>query len=551
VGNEFRVNTYVTNYQWRSSAAGLPGDGFVVAWGSNAQDGSGYGVYGQVFDSAGNRVGSEFRVNTYTNNSQNFPSVAGLSDGGFVVTWESSGQDGSSNGVYGQVFDSSGDKAGNEFRVNTYTTSSQTGPSTAGLAGSGFVVTWASLSQDGSGYGVYGQVFDSAGNKVGDEFRVNSHTKNDQDASSVTGLSGGGFVVAWESALQDGTEYSIYGQGFSCGGEVFKDELVLNFGPVYGLYHYDQAGGWEQWNTVNPSLMVAIDLNGDGTDELVAAFPGYGLYKKDSAMDWQPINDIDPEKMIAADVDGDGVEELIAAFTGYGLYSYDDPGGWSSPINDIIPDAMVRYSDGVVCDFGTAYGLWSYNTRDGWVPLNPEDPDQIVAADTDGDGNDELVVSFVGWGLYIYEPASGTWQEPPINTVIPDEIIAVDIDGDGNDELMVSFLGYGLYAYEPEDGTWDRINTEIPESMIRQGNGIACDFGAVFGLWVWSRAGGWVQRNPVDPGQMVPVDIDKDSVEELVVSFSGFGLYFFDETDGWQLLNAVIPEDMKPINFYP
>ena len=330
------------------------------------------------------------------------------------------------------------------------------------------------------------------------------------------------------------------------------NELVLDFGPAYGLYQYDQAGEWKPWNTVNPSQMVTLDLNGDGTDDLVAAFPGYGLYKKDSASDWQPINTVDPEKMIAADIDGDGDDELVAGFTGYGLYYYDDSGAWTpAPINAIIPDAMVRYSEGVVCDFGAAYGLWSYNTSEGWVPLNTEDPEQIVAADIDGDGKDELVVSFVGWGLYTYEPVGDIWQQ--INTAIPDEIIAVDIDGDGNDELVISFTGYGLYVFEPQGLIWQQppINTVIPEVMIRLGSGIAADFGAAYGLWTWSWGKGWQLRNTADPGQMTVVDIENDGVQELVVSFPGYGLWYYGETNGWQFLNDVIPDDVKPINFYP
>jgi hypothetical protein len=332
--------------------------------------------------------------------------------------------------------------------------------------------------------------------------------------------------------------------------DAIGDELILNF-PDYGLYHYGKAGGWKQWNTINPSQMVTVDLNGDGQDELVAVFPGYGLYKKPSANDWQQINNVDPDNMIAADIDGDGDDELIAGFAGYGLYYYDDLGGWSPPINSITPDAMIRYSEGVACDFGAAYGLWSYNTSGGWSLLNTEDPDKIVAADIDGDRKDELVVSFVGWGIYIYEPASGTWQQPPVNTVIPDQIIAVDIDRDGNYELVGSFPGYGLYTCETEDGTWDPINTEIPEAMIRQGKGIAVDFGVTYGLWVWSQEGGWMLRNTADPGQMVAMDINNDGVEELVVSFSGYGLYYHDETNGWQFMNGEIPDDMKAINFYP
>ena len=59
---------------------------------------------------------------------------------------------------------------------------------------------------------------------------------------------------------------------------------------------------------------------------------------------------------------------------------------------------MVRYSEGIVCDFGAAYDLWSYNTSRGWFRLNPENPDKIVAADIDGYGTHELVVNFVGRG---------------------------------------------------------------------------------------------------------------------------------------------------------
>jgi len=80
-------------------------------------------------------------------------------------------------------------------------------------------------------------------------------------------------------------------------------------------------------------------------------------------------------------------------------------------------------------------------------------------------------------------------------------------------------------------GIWQFINGVIPEAMIRQGNGIAVDFGATYGLWVWSQGGARVHRSPVDPEQIVVVDIDNDSVEELVVSFSGYGLYYLDENN--------------------
>ncbi|NGX62434.1 MAG: hypothetical protein K940chlam9_01931 [Chlamydiae bacterium] len=89
-------------------------------------------------------VGSEFQVNTYTTSDPRYPSVASLNDGGFVVTWHNNGQDGDSWGVYGQRYDSSGVKSGVEFQINTYTTSVQSSSSVAPLNDGGFVVTWQS-----------------------------------------------------------------------------------------------------------------------------------------------------------------------------------------------------------------------------------------------------------------------------------------------------------------------------------------------------------------------------------------------------------------------
>jgi len=105
------------------------------------------------------KIGSEFQVNTYKENDQGYSSIINLSSGNFVVIWESGGQDGSEGGVYGQIFTNAGVKSGNEFLVNTYITDDQWSPSIASLTNGNFVVTWSSNGQDGSGVGVYGQIF--------------------------------------------------------------------------------------------------------------------------------------------------------------------------------------------------------------------------------------------------------------------------------------------------------------------------------------------------------------------------------------------------------
>ncbi len=217
-GSEFRVNTYTSGAQDESSVAGLDGGGFVVTWSSGNQDGSNHGIYSQRYAADGTASGSEFRVNTYTSSTQQDPSVAGLDGGGFVVTWYSQNQDGSGYGVYAQRYAADGTASGSEFRVNTYTSSSQYQPSVAALDGGGFVVTWSSSGQDGSDYGIYGQRYAADGTALGSEFRVNTYTSSDQEYPSVAALDGGGFIVTWSSRNQDGSSLGIYGQRYAADG---------------------------------------------------------------------------------------------------------------------------------------------------------------------------------------------------------------------------------------------------------------------------------------------------------------------------------------------
>ncbi len=106
-------------------------------------------------------MGSEFQINTHTTSGQVHPAVAVDADGDFVVVWQSLGQDGSSYGVFGLRYDSGGMAQGGEFQVNTYTTSSQFGPAVAADADGDFVVAWESSGQDGSTFGIFGQRFQS------------------------------------------------------------------------------------------------------------------------------------------------------------------------------------------------------------------------------------------------------------------------------------------------------------------------------------------------------------------------------------------------------
>ncbi len=252
VGGEFQVNT-ISPYQTHPTVQGLDDGGFTVLWASRATGyPSGRNISGQRYDADGNEVGAEFVVNKLDYGANFFPSVALRDDGALVVTWledknremkrsiiesdsdvryldeivsqETPGAeatpevaalpdgghlvvwsahagadpDSSYAGVYGQRYTADGERAGNEFLINTTVVGWQTNPAVAVLDDGGFVVVW-----NGNGPGdinaVFGQQFDTAGTAIGQEFRVNQAAPENQQLASVDALAGGGFVVTWTS----------------------------------------------------------------------------------------------------------------------------------------------------------------------------------------------------------------------------------------------------------------------------------------------------------------------------------------------------------------
>ncbi|MFN6528235.1 beta strand repeat-containing protein [Nostoc sp. ChiSLP03a] len=252
--NEFKVNTYTNNNQINPAVA-MDADGdFIISWTSNGQDGSGYGVYAQRYNSTGVAVGGAFQVNTNTSGNQVNSTVAIDADGDFVISWQS--QDASGSGIYAQRYNSSGAAIGGEFQVNTSTNNNQVNPTVAMDTNGNFVVSWQSYGQDGSGYGIYAQRYTSAGAAIGAEFKVNTQTANPQYNPTIAMDANGDFVISWQSYYQDGSYLGIYAQRYSSAGLAIGNEFRVNT--------------YTQGNQFNPT--VAMDATGD----FVISWQSYG-----------------------------------------------------------------------------------------------------------------------------------------------------------------------------------------------------------------------------------------------------------------------------------
>jgi hypothetical protein len=212
IGSDFRVNTTLAGDQGLPALAMNSAGDYVISWQSPAQDGDGNGIYAQLYAAAGTVLKSEFQVNTTTVSEQTAPAVS-MSTNGFIVAWQSQGQDGDGNGIYGQRYDAVGTPLGSEFPVNTTTASEQTAPSVA-MNGNGFTVAWESLGQDGDVKGIFAQRFDVNGSTLGSEFQVNTTTAKDQALPAVAMNADSASVVAWQSYAQDKSWNGVYAQRY-------------------------------------------------------------------------------------------------------------------------------------------------------------------------------------------------------------------------------------------------------------------------------------------------------------------------------------------------
>src|SRR5205823_14355522 len=74
-------------------------------------------------------------------------------------------------------------------------------PHVTALAGGGFVVAWDSYVNDQRGFSIsdiFFQRFDSAGNALGAAVQANVESGGGHFDAAITALSDGGFLVAWQ-----------------------------------------------------------------------------------------------------------------------------------------------------------------------------------------------------------------------------------------------------------------------------------------------------------------------------------------------------------------
>lgn len=234
-GTTFQVNTNTLGNHWQP-VIGSNGSSYLVVWFQDGADGDSYGIFGQIVDASGAKIGSEVCLNSYTTDSQWYPQIASNGSSYFVV-WESVEQDGSLRGIYGRILGNTGTKIGSEIAINTYTQNDQSTPRIASV-GDNYLVCWTSYGQDGSDNCVIGQCIAPDGRKIGGEQIINTITPSNQNLCKV--VSNGNYVIIlWDSWDFSGTDTSgLFGS--------FLNEYAVPVGTSFQITTQLMGGDYKQ-----------------------------------------------------------------------------------------------------------------------------------------------------------------------------------------------------------------------------------------------------------------------------------------------------------------
>lgn len=197
IGTEFALNG-ATSVHTTPEVLSLAAGGFSVRWADISNPAAPVSAF-RTFDASGNPLGSEAQLPGFSASGK----ASAFSDGGFVSVWVTA-----ANGrqdVKARLFDASGNPSGTEFLVNIGDNTYNDYPDVAVLSDGTFVVTWQRPSYYynaqgfvvNQGYGITAQLFSGNGTKIGNQFWIDSTNGNRYSGPDIEALDNGGYVVSW------------------------------------------------------------------------------------------------------------------------------------------------------------------------------------------------------------------------------------------------------------------------------------------------------------------------------------------------------------------
>ena len=168
------------------------------------------------------------------------------------------------------------------------------------------------------------------------------------------------------------------------------DDLVVDFGPSYGVSIRLNRTTWIQLNTLSPTHMVFGDIDGNGQIDFALDFSGLGLWSLKYNEGWHRIHPSNPSYLAVSNIDGTIGDRSDRVFSRLRIVDFPER-------RDVGANPSVRLSRRsprrIWIDNGRAdimvtfpgHGVWVFPDNTTWAPLHPHDAVAIAAGQLDGD----------------------------------------------------------------------------------------------------------------------------------------------------------------------
>jgi len=124
---------------------------------------------------------------------------------------------------------------------------------------------------------------------------------------------------------------ALYGGTGTNASPLPPNDVIINFGVGAGLWVYKNNNAWAMISSSGAQHVIAADMNGNGSDEVVSDFgSGFGIQVYSSATNtWTPLHPVSSTAFTAGHIDSNGKADLIIDFgPGIGLWQYANNTTW-------------------------------------------------------------------------------------------------------------------------------------------------------------------------------------------------------------------------------
>lgn len=213
--NKFKVNDHnIPALSAYPDVAMNAAGAFVIVWKDKRDT---WDIYAQRYSSSGVPLGPNIKVSDVQAYPHDVywwlhPAVAIDNSGNFIVAWyDEREQPYYDPNIYAQRFDSQGNRLGSNFRVNDdITLSTQISPDVAVNGCSEFIIVWEDHRDFSSKADIYAQKYTSSGVPVGPNFRVTNPADSSYQIEPAIAASGSYFYFTWMDNRRAASQWDIY-----------------------------------------------------------------------------------------------------------------------------------------------------------------------------------------------------------------------------------------------------------------------------------------------------------------------------------------------------